>query len=147
MMALDRTRLLQAATSFCNAFAAQSELSVVLGHFSDSSGTFAMEHGLPRLAPFLGRRFTGIEEIKDYFALISEELSYSDMLFVDYIVDAEERKVSVRGTARFECKSTGQGWNEVFMYALAFDDSLKVKAYEIWADSGAAYLAKKGKLI
>lgn len=68
------------------------------------------------------------------------------MRFSDYIVDAEVRKVSVRGEAVFTNKKTGQSWDEVFRYVLEFDEDAKVKTYEIWADSGAAYLASRGEL-
>jgi len=145
-MTSDREKLLKAATSFCDAFATQSEPSVVLDHFSKSSDVFALEHGLPRLALFLGRKYSGIEGIKEYFAVIGEHLSYESMRFRDYVVDAEACKVSVRGEARFTSKATGQGWDEVFTYVLGFDEDRKVKAYEIWADSGAAYLASRGEL-
>lgn len=141
-----REELLIAATSFCDAFAAQSEPSVILGHFSKSNNAFALEHGLPQLAPFLGRRFSGLDGIKEYFSLIGDQLSYEKMRFVDYVVDAESSKVSVRGEARFTSKATGQGWDEVFTYVLGFDSDKKVEAYEIWADSGAAYLASRGEL-
>ena len=145
-MTLTRTKLLHAATSFCNAFSAQADPSVILDHFSDAPDTFAFEHGLPQLAPFLGRRFSGIEAVSDYFKIIGQTLSYEDMRFEDYIVDAEIGKVSVRGQARFTAKATGQGWDEVFTYVLAFDQDAKVRSYEVWADSGAAYLASKGEL-
>lgn len=52
----------------------------------------------------------------------------------------------MRGEAWFRWKDTGQNWEEVFTYALAFDEEAKVLKYEIWADSGAAYLARKGLL-
>lgn len=39
-----------------------------------------------------------------------------------------------------------QSWDETFTYSLDFDDELKVTDYQVWADSGAAYLARLGKL-
>lgn len=68
------------------------------------------------------------------------------MAFSHLFVDPEVSKVSVRGRARFTWTSTRQSWNEVFTYVLEFDDDCKVLTYEIWADSGAAYLASKGEL-
>ncbi len=68
------------------------------------------------------------------------------MSFGNYVVDAVARQVSVKGEARFTWKSTGKSWDEVFVYVLAFDDEMKVLRYEIWADSGAAYLASQGQL-
>lgn len=73
-------------------------------------------------------------------------LSYEKMQFSDYIVDVEERVVSVRGQARFTWKSTGNSWDEVFIYRLQLDGEGKIQVYEVWADSGAAYLASKGEL-
>jgi len=145
-MASDREALLHAAAMFCDAFAAQYALETILDHFSQTSEPFAFEHGLPELAPFLGQKFKGMEGIKEYFGLLGEHLSYKDMTFLDYVVDVEASKVSARGQATFTWKSTKQSWDEVFVYVLGFDQDRKVKSYEVWADSGAAYLASKGRL-
>lgn len=56
------------------------------------------------------------------------------------------RKVSVKGQAKFTWIETGQSWDETFTYSLDFDHELKVTDYQVWADSGAAYLARIGKL-
>ncbi|KAK4217901.1 hypothetical protein QBC37DRAFT_306925 [Rhypophila decipiens] len=144
-----RTKLLQSAAHFCLAFATNSPLPEILEHFSSklSSSIIVIEHGLKRLAPFLGREFRGIEGAKEYFALISKHITYQDMAFENYVVDPLERKVSVRGEAWFTWTSTGQSWKEIFTYVLEFDDELKVVKYEIWADTGAAYLASQEKLV
>jgi len=105
-----------------------------------------VEHGLPRFAPFLGRTFSGVEGVKEYFETISSLLKYENMRFSDFCVDAEVHRASMRGEARFTWIRTGQSWDEVFTYTLEFDAEGKVKKYEIWADSGAAYLASKGEL-
>jgi len=68
------------------------------------------------------------------------------MSFSNYVVDAIENKVSVRGDATFTWRATGQSWDEVFTYVLAFDADCRLIKYEIWANSGAAYLASQGKL-
>lgn len=65
------------------------------------------------------------------------------------MVDVDTRKVSVTGNARFkwtEGVGEGQWWDEQFVYVLDFDDEAKVTDYQVWADSGAAYLAQVGKL-
>jgi len=141
-----RQQLLVAAQGFCNAFAEQKPLDEILSHFSNSDDIVAIEHGLQQLAPFLGRDFRGHDGIKQYFQVLSSTLSYENMRFGNFVVDAETFKVSVRGEARFIWTSTAQAWDEVFTYVLEFDDHNKVKVYEIWADSGAAYLASKGLL-
>ena len=145
-MSSDREALQNSAAAFCNAFACQYAPEAILDHFSQTSEPFAQEHGLSQLAPFLGRRFNGIQGIKEYFGLLAEHLAYKDMRFVDYIVDTETSKVSARGKATFTWLQTEQSWEEVFTYVLAFDEHRKVKSYEIWADTGAAYLARLGKL-
>ncbi|KAK5096119.1 hypothetical protein LTS08_007725 [Lithohypha guttulata] len=129
-----RRHLLASAESFCNALASQADLETILSHFSTSYTPVAHEHGLKQLAPFLGRPFLGIEGIKEYFGLLQKYLKYENMGFKNYIVDTSEDH------------STGQGWNEIFTYQLAFDTQGKVISYHIWADSGAAYLASKGLL-
>jgi hypothetical protein len=141
-----RAELLSAATTFCEAFASQQPPEKILSLFSPSDDVLAYEHGLPQLAPFLGREFRGPGGIRKYFQTISEYLTYENMRFGNYVVDAVENKVSVCGQARFTWTSTKQSWDEVFTYVLAFDESRKVVKYEIWADSGAAYLASQGKL-
>lgn len=141
-----REQLLDATKAFCDAFAQKKSPDEIFSHFSRSEDVKAYEHGLPELAPFLGRSFDGQEGLKQYFELLSSNLSYERMRFSNFVVDAFERKVSVRGEARFTWTKTGQGWDEVFTYVLEFDDEAKVKVYEIWADSGAVYLASKGQL-
>lgn len=54
--------------------------------------------------------------------------------------------MSVKGQAKFTWIETGQSWNETFIYSLDFDDESMVTNYQVWADSGAAYLARHGKL-
>lgn len=149
-----RATLLAAAQKFCSAFANKSSLPEILSNFTATSPSkiHIYEHGLPQLAPFLGRTFIGIDGAKEYFGILAECLSYEDMSFGDggWIVDVESGKVSVKGEARFTWTKTGQNWDEVFAYILAFDvgeqGDGKVVRYEIWADSGAAYLASKGML-
>lgn len=166
--ALPRSNLLNLAKSFCNAFSSQQDPSKIYAHFTNShaSKILIREHGLQQLAPFLGRDFTGLEGVKQYFEIITSSLSYEDMKFSDYIVDEVEGKVSVRGEAKFTWRDTGQSWDEVFRYVLGFvtdkdeggdgdvegqkggsnEADGKLVRYEIWADSGAAYLARKGLL-
>lgn len=55
-------------------------------------------------------------------------------------------KVSVKGQATFTWIKTAQSWNETFTYSLDFDDELKVTDYQVWVDSGAAYLARLAQL-
>ena len=145
----NRTPLLSAATAFCSAFASKTPPAEILStHFSSARANdiIVVEHGLPQLAPFLGRKFKGLDGAQAYFGLIGKCLSYDDMRFSNYVVDPVMNEVSVRGEARFTWMSTQQSWDEVFTYVLSFDDQLKVVVYEIWADSGAAYLASRGQL-
>ncbi|KAK1751601.1 hypothetical protein QBC47DRAFT_390516 [Echria macrotheca] len=144
-----RSSLLSAATAFCNAFASQEDPSHILSsHFSaaHADDIIVEEHGLQQLAPFLGRQFRGKDGVRSYFDLIARCLTYSDMRFSNYFVDPVTNQVSVRGQATFTWTSTRQSWDEVFTYVLDFDEEFKVVKYEIWADSGAAYLASKGQL-
>jgi len=141
-----RKQLLSAATSFCQAFAQQKPPAEIFSHFSASEDVLALEHGLPQLAPFLGREFRGQQGLQQYFQSLSATLTYENMRFSNFVIDPEQSKVSVRGEARFTWTSTHQAWEEVFTYVLEFDEANKVKVYEIWADSGAAYLASRGEL-
>ena len=141
-----RAELQKAAEGFCGTFASNAPLQEIMSYFSDRHMVEAHEHGLPQLAPFLGRSFPGKDNVKHYFELLAETLTYRDMKFISYIVDTERDRVAVKGEASFTWKSTNQSWHETFSYQLAFDESGKVIVYEVWADSGAAYLASKGLL-
>lgn len=143
----DRKALLKNATALCESFAQKKPVGQVLETFSSSrpDDIVLLEHGLQQLAPFLGRTFQGIAGAKEYFSIISELLDYDNMKFSDYIVDVEERVVSVRGEADFTWKSTGNTWHETFLYRIQLDEAGKILVYEVWADSGAAYLASRGE--
>lgn len=141
-----RDELLRSAQTFCNSFSEKQDVETLLSYFSTAHEVSAIEYGLPALAPFLGRPFTGISEIRRYFELIGSLLSYNDISFSEYLVDPETMKVSVKGAATFAWLSTGQSWDEVFTYTLDFDDEFKLVRYQVWADSGAAFLAGHGKL-
>lgn len=145
-MSDNRNMLLSSAKAFCDAFATEKPLDEILEYFSTEEEPVAIEHGLQQLTPFTGRSFRGIGGIKDYFGIISGLLSYEGMRFSDYFVDTVESKVSVRGQATFTWKETSNRWPEIFTYVLHFDAKQKVKKYEVWADTGAAYLACKGEL-
>jgi hypothetical protein len=161
-----RNDLLQAAKALCDEFAAKNDIELIVAHFSTTHDCVALEHGEKCLAPFLGRfashivlshiltliplifvrPFTGITGIKEYFALLQRHLTYEDMSFSEYFADPDAQKVGVKGRAKFTWNSTGDSWNETFTYVLDFDHDCKVTNYEVWADSGAAYLASRGEL-
>lgn len=131
----------------------------LLSTFTTNPKPLAHEHGLPQLAPFLGRSFQGQEGISTYFDLLSSYLDIENMTFEPeetWIVDESCMAVSLRGTATFIWKQTQQAWDETFSYRIKVaedvsDDaekhgSLKVSEYQVWADTGAAYLASLGEL-
>eukprot|EP00536_Pseudo-nitzschia_multiseries_P007813 jgi/Psemu1/196485/e_gw1.188.64.1 len=134
---------LRSTRALCDAFANHGTTEQIVECFSVSrpGQILLFEHGLSELAPFLGREFRGTKGIRDYFAVVSEHLSYKNMSFSDFIIDVELRVASVRGKAEFTWKSTGKSWKEVFLYRIKLDEEGKVLVYEVWADSGAAYLA------
>ena len=140
--------LLNSATSFCTAFASHTSPPDLLhNHFTHHHPSIRVhEHGLPQLAPFLGRTFTGASGLAEYLSLVSSSLTYSDLHFTSYLVDAAARQVCVRGRGRFTWTSTGQSWEETFVYLLGFDEEGRVEGYEVWADTGAAWLAGRGEL-
>jgi hypothetical protein len=139
-----RSALLSAAQSLCSDFASGSSTDVLLKHFSPNAT--AHEHGNPSHAPFLGTTFTSTEGIEQYFNLLQELLSFTDMAFSDYMVDDVGKVVCVKGSARFTWTTTQKGWNEVYIYRLGFvegedgegrSNAWKVCRYEVWADSGS----------
>lgn len=149
---------LKTAVDFCQAFTEKRGPDEILSYFSESPEVEAIEHGQPFLAPFLHRHFRGPEGIRQYFGLIASLLSYDDMRFEDFCIDPVAMVVSVRGYAHFTWLSTGNAWDECFTYRLELErtshkgqasagaSEFKIHKYEIWADSGAAYLAGKGQL-
>ncbi|KAJ5464228.1 hypothetical protein N7475_007363 [Penicillium sp. IBT 31633x] len=131
----------------------------LLTTFTTLPSPLAYEHGLSQLAPFLGRPFTGQDGIAKYFDIISSLLSIETMAFEpdeSWVVDESCMAVALRGKARFVWKDTREAWDEAFVYRikLAVDNSddpakkgrLAVCEYHVWADTGAAYLARLGKL-
>ncbi|EKM49005.1 uncharacterized protein PHACADRAFT_265916 [Phanerochaete carnosa HHB-10118-sp] len=151
-MTLSRSQLLASAQALCNDIARKAALPDLFSHFSTKHENTAYEHGEPFLAPFLGRAFKGRSgpgSLEAYFILLVTHLSYEDMSFGEWIVDTEAKKVSCVGSAKFtwiEGAGKGNSWNEKFVYNLDFDDEGKMIGYQIWSDSGAAYLAWKGEL-
>jgi hypothetical protein len=140
-----RRGLFDTAHHFCEAFS-NNDSDTIFSHFSTKHEVSAIEYGEQALAPFLGRTFVGISQIKDYFALISSLLSVKHVKFSEYVVDPEAMKVSVKGRGTFTWLDTNQSWDETFTYTLDFDEDSKIVRYQVWADSGAAYLARIGKL-
>ncbi|KAJ5210886.1 hypothetical protein N7491_010701 [Penicillium cf. griseofulvum] len=127
----------------------------LLSTFTTFPNPLVYEHGLPQLAPFLGRPFIGQDGVATYFELIGSLLSIKNMVFEpeeSWVVDESCMAVSLRGTAIFGWKDTRQAWDETFVYRikLAVDGSgeegLAICEYHVWADTGAAYLARLGRL-
>ncbi|KAJ5519998.1 hypothetical protein N7463_000451 [Penicillium fimorum] len=128
----------------------------LLSTFTTSPSPLAHEHGLPQLAPFLGRPFTGQDGVATYFELITSLLSIKNMVFEsdeNWVVDKSCMAVSLRGTATFGWKETRQAWDETFVYRIKLaadggsgEGRLAVCEYHVWADTGAAYLARLGRL-
>ncbi|EAW09359.1 uncharacterized protein ACLA_035620 [Aspergillus clavatus NRRL 1] len=163
-----RSALIQPVAALCDAFASAAPVPVLLSHFTTNPLPMVQEHGLPILAPFLGRTFTGTDGVGRYFELISDLLSFENMSFdgeEEWIVDAVAMAVCLRGRARFTWKETGQGWDETFCYRIGLAEELglnnnnnnhgsrgggakglKVQEYRVWADTGAAYLARMNRL-
>ncbi|KAH1499879.1 hypothetical protein KXV92_008833 [Aspergillus fumigatus] len=151
-----RSALVQPTLALCDAFASAAPVPVLLSHFTADPLPMVHEHGLPVLAPFLGRTFTGTDGVGRYFELIADLLSFEKMSFDgedEWIVDTVSMAVSLRGRARFTWKETGEGWNETFCYRIGLAEDqgkggggLKVQEYRVWADTGAAYLARTHQL-
>jgi hypothetical protein len=141
-----RQQLLSTAQQFCEAFKSKAEVDAILAFFSSTHHIYAIEHGEPALAPFLGRHFTGAAGIREYFETVNAVLTYENLTFSDFVVDEENRKVALKGQGMFQWRSTKESWDEAFAYILSFDEEGKIMGYQVWADSGAAYLARIGKL-
>jgi hypothetical protein len=143
---LTQKQLLTSAQQFCDAFSQKEDISTLLLHFSTTHQVSVIEHGDHSLAPFLGRLFTGRSEVQKYFEAIGSLLSYENMEFSEFVIDTDAFKVALKGKAKFTWLNTKQSWDETFAYMLDFDEEGKVTDYQVWADSGAAYLARIGKL-
>lgn len=153
-----RADLITGTSALCAAFSTGADIPTLLSTFTTSPTPYIYEHGLSSLAPFLGRTFRGQDGLMKYFDLLSENLGVESMDLdgeKNWIVDAENAVVCLKGRARFVSKATGQGWDEVFIYKISLAQEggdgngkggWKVRAYEVWADTGAAYLAARGKL-
>jgi hypothetical protein len=143
MIMPSRTQLLNGAKSFCAAFSSSNPPSALLTHFSSHTNPSVHEYGLPCLAPFLGRAFTGREGVLQYFETIAEYIRPTEEIVFDgWMVDVENSMVSVKGETQFIWKPTGERWDETFCYRLKMieegeDGECKVEEYRIWADTGA----------
>ncbi|KAL4754884.1 hypothetical protein BDW72DRAFT_189858 [Aspergillus terricola var. indicus] len=154
MPTYSRATLIHATHSLLDAFATSSDLTTLLNTFTTVPPPTAHEHGLPQLAPFLGRTFTGRDQVEEYFTLLNEHLRIESMRFDDekeWAVDLETDVICLKGHARFVSKESEEGWDEVFIYRIGLVEDedmkeVKVRNYEVWADTGAAYLAAKGEL-
>ena len=83
-MPLTRSQLLASAQALCKDLSEKASLQAVLSHFSTTHQVSAHEYGLPLLAPFLGRTFTGLSgqnSLEEYFMLLHKYLVYEDMSF------------------------------------------------------------------
>ncbi|KAE8378575.1 hypothetical protein BDV26DRAFT_292106 [Aspergillus bertholletiae] len=150
-----RHALINRTRTLCQNFSHQADLTTLLSNFTqEHPPPTALEHGLPQLAPFLGRAFTGHEGLRQYFGMLAELLTMERMEFEpeeDWVVDERAMAVSLRGKARFRWNETGQAWEETFAYRIGLTEAeeggeVKVVFYEVWADTGAAYLARIGQL-
>ncbi|PYH47891.1 uncharacterized protein BP01DRAFT_389781 [Aspergillus saccharolyticus JOP 1030-1] len=150
-------QILQRTHTFLTHLTTQAPLTpTLLSNFSPDIRIH--EHGLPSLAPFLGRDYIGLDAAKEYFECMGSHLRYEEMRFeeeADWVVDVARGVVVVRGWARFLARGSGQGWEEGFVYRLRLgavqeqdvgEGEVKVKEYLVWADTGAAYLALRGEL-
>ncbi|KAH8166154.1 hypothetical protein CIB48_g2086 [Xylaria polymorpha] len=156
MPALTRVEFLAAARAFCDSIALGKSLDEIVSHFASTPDVVVHEHGLPQLAPFLGRDFCGAEGVREYFETVGRCLRFEDTRFVEFIADEGGRdengdgdragKVAARGKVRLTSIETAQSWDETFVYILRFDETGKVVRYDVWADTGAAYLAGRGEL-
>ncbi|KAK3938377.1 hypothetical protein QBC46DRAFT_167723 [Diplogelasinospora grovesii] len=159
MSAVRRQQLFREARAFCDSFAAHaSPDEMIAKHFSAKflpyrNDISVLEHGVPQIAPFVGRKFQGKSGVRKYFETVSQYLTYDNVSFLDsdFMVDPQTYKVAVRGKGRFTWKSTGQSWIESIHYQLSFAELeigclMRLVSYEVWADTGAAYLASKGLL-
>ncbi|KAJ5153042.1 uncharacterized protein N7482_009520 [Penicillium canariense] len=157
-----RTTLLEPVQSLLHALTTKTPdapLTTLLRTFTTQPVPLVHEHGLPQLAPFLGLSFTGQDGVARYFELLGDHLSIANMTFEPddaWLVDDSCMAVVLRGHATFTWKDTGQAWDETFVYRIALAEEmspdeerrgkLRVCEYRVWADTGAAYLARLGKL-
>lgn len=152
-----RATLIKPVQSLLTALTQPSSPDTLLSTFTTNPTPLCHEHGLPQLAPFLGRSFTGRDGVARYFGLLSEHLDIKNMTFEPddaWVVDDASMAVCLRGSAKFVWKRTGQAWDETFVYRIAVAEDisdgskgeLKVCEYRVWADTGAAYLARLGRL-
>lgn len=144
-----RKQLLKAARSLCVSICMKAPVDEYLEHFSpDSEEVSAVEHGLGSLylAPYVGQNFEGRSGVREYFGWKREIVKTISLRFEDYIVDVEAGVVSVRCRGRFLWRETQNEWEEVSTARMTFNERNLVTKFEYWGDTGAAFLASRGKL-
>jgi ketosteroid isomerase-like protein len=143
---LSRSQLLSSATTFCNAFVQKQDLDTILSFFSSTGPVSIIEHGEKALTPFFGRSFEGLDEIRSFHEGAGTHIEFEETSLARYTVDAEAKRVACEGQTKLSWRETGEGWVEIFVFMLDFDDEGKVTKHQIWSDTGSAYLAKLGTL-
>ncbi|KAL4873539.1 hypothetical protein BDV12DRAFT_80300 [Aspergillus spectabilis] len=154
-----RTPLINATSALTTAFASRAPLGTLVSQFTVLPAAQAREHGHPKLGTFMGHTFIGHKGVGEYFNLVEKQMRLREIIFddeSDWVVDTEKSVVCLRGKARWQDKLSEEEWDEIFAYrvALAEEESeqskekgeLKVRFYEVWADTGAAFLANGGSL-
>lgn len=153
-------RLRSTAEGFCKAFIAKAPPSDTLDKYF-SANPKILEHG-PQWAnerlPFLGVTFEGrrpdgkaheasSRTCDDYYDLLTSILSFhpaEDTLprKEQFMVDPEQKTVTIKLRAIFASVKTGKGWTEDFVYVLSeFDENFKIGSQELWADPLSAWVA------
>lgn len=145
----DRQQLLKNARSLCVSICMKAPVDEYLEHFApDEEGVSAVEHGLGSmyLAPYVGQIFEGRSGVREYFGWKREIVKTISLRFEEYVVDDEAGVVSVRCRGKFLWRETQNEWEEVSTARLTFGEKGMVTKFEWWGDTGAAFLASRGKL-
>ncbi|KAF8897204.1 hypothetical protein BD779DRAFT_357420 [Infundibulicybe gibba] len=127
-MSPSRKQLLAAAKAFCDAFSRKEEISTSSPIFRQHTQCQRLNMVIQSWLPSWGKHFRDSQE------------------FEHFVVDSEGCKIALKGKGTFTWVSTGESWDETFAWMLDFDDEGRVTEYQVWADSGSAYLARIGKL-
>lgn len=136
-----RTKLVCAARRACDAFHSRSLLDVE--HiFCTTPAPAVEEHGFPGMYSFIGRRFTGVDKVRQYFELASREMPVEEIqlppadasagldsdpvaeiprtLSDRWLVDMEEKAVVVVGLVTFTSPERQHVWMGKVSFHLRF---------------------------
>lgn len=146
-----RAELIQASRQACAAFESQGSKGLDVEHvFSTTPIPAVEEHGVLGSFPFVGRRFTGIDEVKLYFQLVRQAFTVEQLQLPPWpltanqeadplteiplaisnrwLVDVEGKAAAVVGTITLAFPNRQEPWTGKILFRFRFFEEKRREA-------------------